>query len=77
MRKKILWAVLEDCSNRAWPIQVFIQVDKWDHFQNGSQDFFFSFLFFLLVFIYFFKYETIVRSIAWFFGHSDTNPSSV
>ena len=35
------------------------------------------FLFSLLIFIYFFKYETIVRSSAWFFGHSDPDPSSV
>jgi hypothetical protein len=40
--------------------------------QNGSQDFF---LFSLL--IYFFKYETIVRSIAWSFGNSDPDPNSV
>ena len=54
-----------------------IKVDKWDYFQNGSQDFFFSFLFSLLIFIYFFKYETIVRSSAWSFDHSDPDPSSV
>ena len=33
------------------------------------------FLFYIL--IYFFEYETIVRSSAWSFGHSDPNPSSV
>ena len=31
----------------------------------------FFFLFSLLIFTYFFKYETIVRSSAWSFGHSD------
>ena len=35
------------------------------------------FLFYILIFIYFFKYETIVRSSAWSFGHSDPDPSSV
>ena len=29
------------------------------------------------IFYLFFKYETIVRSSAWSFGHSDSNPSSV
>jgi hypothetical protein len=48
-------------------------VDKWDYFQNGSQDFFF--LFFSFNFhLFFFKYETIVRSSAWSFGHSDPDP---
>ena len=42
--------------------------------QNGSQEFFFSYI---LIFIYFFKYETIVRNTAWLFGHSDTGPGSV
>ena len=28
-------------------------------------------------FLYFFEYETIVRSSAWSFGHSDPDPSSV
>ena len=45
--------------------------------QNGSQDFFFSFLFSLLIFIYFLKYETIVRSSVSSFGHSDADPGSV
>ena len=35
----------------------------------------FFFLFYIL--IYFFKYETIVRSSAWSVGHSDPDPSSV
>ena len=35
------------------------------------------FLFDILIFIYFFKYETIVRSSARSFGHSDPDPSSV
>ena len=35
------------------------------------------FLFYILIFIYFFEYETIVRSSAWSFGHSDPDPSSV
>ena len=47
-------------------------MDKWDYFQYASKDFFS-----LLIFIYFFKYETIVRSSAWSFGHSDPDPSSV
>ena len=34
-------------------------------------------LFYILVLIYFFKYETIVRSSAWCSGHSDPDPSSV
>ena len=56
-----------------------IKVDKWDYFQNGPQDFFslFSFLFSLLILIFFFKYETTIRSSAWSFGHSDPDPSSV
>ena len=45
-------------------IQVLIQVDK--------SGFFFSFM----ILIYFLKYETIVRSSAWSFGHSDPDPSS-
>ena len=36
--------------------------------------FFLSLLYFDL---FFFKYETIVRSSAWSFGHSDPDPSSV
>ena len=36
---------------------------------------FFSLLY--LIFLYFFRYETIVRSSAWCFGHSDPDPSSV
>ena len=32
---------------------------------------------FLLIFIYIFKYKTIVRSSAYSFGHSDPDPSSV
>ena len=51
-----------------------IKVDKWDYFGNGSQDFFSLFSSLL---IYFFKYETIVRSSAWYFGHSDPDPCSV
>ena len=43
--------------------------------QNGSQDFFS--LLYLNFHLFFFKYETIVRSSAWSFGHSDPNPSSV
>ena len=49
-----------------------IKGDKWDYFKNSPQD-----LFSLLIFIYFFEYETIVRSSAWSFGHSDPDPSSV
>ena len=41
--------------------------------QNGSHDFFFLFY----IFIYSFKYETIVRSSAWSFGQLDPGPSSV
>ena len=50
-----------------------IQVDKWDYFKNRPQDFF---LFYIYLF-FFLKYETIVRSSAWSFGHSDPDPSSV
>ena len=42
-------------------------------FQNRPQDFFYLFY----IFIYFLKYETIVRSCAWSFGHSDPDASSV
>ena len=35
------------------------------------------FLFYILILIYFFEYETIVRSSAWSFGHSGPDPSSV
>jgi hypothetical protein len=52
---------------------VLIQV--WDYFQNRPQDFFF--LFYILILIYIFEYETIVRSSAWSFGHSDLDTSSV
>ena len=38
------------------------------------QDFFYTLF---LISIYFFKYETIVRSSAWSFGHLDPDPSSV
>jgi hypothetical protein len=48
-------------------------MDKWDYFQNRAQDLFF--LFYILILIYFFEYETIVRSSAWSFGHSDPNPN--
>ena len=51
-----------------------IKVEKWDYFRIGPQDFF---LFYILIFIYFFKYETIVRSSASSFGHSDPDPGSV
>ena len=34
-----------------------IKVDKWDYFQNDSQDFFS--LFYTSIYIYFFEYETI------------------
>ena len=37
----------------------------------------FFFLFYILIFNYFFRYETIARSSAWSFGHSDPDPSSV
>ena len=47
-----------------------IQVDKTAHR-------IFFFLFSLLVIIYFFKYDTIVRSSAWSFVHSDSGASSV
>ena len=49
-------------------------MDKWDYFQNGSQDFLF---FSISIFIYLSKYETIVRSSVLSFGHSDPDPSSV
>jgi len=42
--------------------------------QNHPQDLFFSFMYIIL---FFFKYETIVRSSASSFGHSDPDPSSV
>ena len=44
-----------------------IKVDKWDYFRSSSQDFFslFCFLFSLLIFIYFCKFETFIRSSAW------------
>jgi len=35
------------------------------------------FLFYILVLVCFFEYETIVGSGAWSFGHSDPYPSSV
>ena len=35
------------------------------------------FLFYILIFICLFIYETIVRSSAWSFGHSDPDPSGV
>ena len=43
--------------------------------QTGSQDFFP--LFYILILIYFFKYETIVISSTRSFGHSDPDPRSV
>ena len=43
--------------------------------QNPPQDLFF--LFYILILIYFLKYQTIVRNSAWSFGHSDPHPSSV
>ena len=45
---------------------------KWDYFQNRQQKLFF--LIYILSLIYFFEYETIVRSSAWSFGHSDPDP---
>ena len=49
-------------------------MDKWDNF---SVIFFSFFFLFTLIFIYFFKYETIVRNSASSFGHSDPYPGSV
>ena len=43
--------------------------------QNCPQDF--LILIYILMFIYFFEYETIVRSRASSFGHSNPDPSSV
>ena len=37
----------------------------------------FFFLFYILILIYFFEYETIVRNSAWTFGHSDPDSSSM
>jgi hypothetical protein len=54
---------------------MWIKLEKWDYFQNGSQDFFS--LFYILILIPFLKYETIVRSCALSFGHLDPDPSSV
>ena len=51
-----------------------IKVDKWEYFQNRPQDFFF---FHISISMYFFTYETIVRSRAWSFGYSDSDPSNV
>ena len=50
-------------------------MDKWDCFKNRPRVFFF--LFYNLIFIHFFKGETIVRGSASSFGHSDPDPSSV
>jgi hypothetical protein len=44
-------------------------------FQKPPKESFF--LFYILILIYFFEYETIVRSSVWFFDHSDPDPSSV
>ena len=55
--------------SRNWPISVSAAL------QNSSQDFFF--LLYNLIFTYLFRYETIVRSSALSFGHSDPDPSSV
>ena len=55
-------------------MEVLIQVDKWDYFKNRPQERFF--VFYIFIFIYFLKYETIVRSRASSFGHSDPDPSS-
>ena len=52
-----------------WPCPVIAAL------QNGPQDF--LFLFYISIFIYFFKYETIVRSSVFSFGHSDPDPGSV
>ena len=54
---------------------MWIKVDKWDNFQNGWFNLFS--LFYISTFIYFFKYETIVRSSALSFGHSYSDPGSV
>jgi hypothetical protein len=43
--------------------------------QNCPQDLYF--LFYILFFVYVFKYEIIVRSSASSFGHSDPDPRSV
>ena len=56
-----------------------IKLDKLDYFQNGSQDFFsllYS-IFYILILIYFFKHENIVRSRASSFGQSDPDPSKI
>ena len=53
-----------------------MEVEKWDHFKDHPEEpFFLSLLF--IVFIYFLKYETIVKSGASFFGHSGPDPSSM
>ena len=49
-----------------WPCHVSAALQK------SSQDFFS-----LLYIYFFFKYETIVRTSAWSFGHSDPDPSTV
>ena len=49
-------------------------MDEWNYFKNLPHD---IFLISLLFFVNFFEYETIVRSSARSFGHSDPNPSSV
>jgi hypothetical protein len=57
---------------------MWIKGDKWDYFHLRSQDFFsIFFLFSILIFIWFFEYETIVRRRTLSFGHSYPDPSSV
>jgi hypothetical protein len=56
-------------------MEVLMEEDKWDYFKYRPKERFF--VFYILVFFFFLKYETIVRSSASSFGHSDPDPSSV
>ena len=69
--KNAMWAIFQILANWLdWPMPCYCSPPKSP---TGS----FVFLFYMLIFIYFFKYETIVRSSTWSFGHSDPDRSSV
>ena len=46
-------------------------MDKWDYFQNGSQNFF---IIYILIFLYFFNMKPLSEVSAWSFCHSDPDP---
>jgi hypothetical protein len=58
------------CLSAKW-----IKVDKWDYFKNCLQEFF-SLLYFSIQ-LFFLNMKPLSEARALYFGHSDSDPSSV